>query len=299
MITNPKLSATPTWPSASVLASTMIAPQPAKTSAKVPTNSAASIRASARSTIKTCPLVRRSVALGDELADQSLHALVELVADPPHRLEVLAGRVVELPVLVALARVDRAGVAAAHRDHDVGGPHHFVGQRLGEFLAHVDAELLERRDRVRVDLLGRRRAGRADMDPPLRAQLHEPGRHLAAPRVLNADKEHLRHVLAYGPLRLRERLQPLPREAVGEHGNEDVDLRLAEQILRLGHVAGDRLLREDARELLRQPLGGLVDVLLGDGIERLRHAGPPWVSTAIDVPATWMMTRSSISVNMN
>ena len=36
-------------------------------------------------------------------------------------VEVLAGRIVELPVLVPLAGIDRAGVAAAHRDHDVGG----------------------------------------------------------------------------------------------------------------------------------------------------------------------------------
>ena len=40
MITRPKLIATPTWPSASVFASTMIAPQPAKTSANVPIASA-------------------------------------------------------------------------------------------------------------------------------------------------------------------------------------------------------------------------------------------------------------------
>ena len=38
----------------------------------------------------------------------------DLVADRPHLLDALAGRVGELPVLVALAREDRAGVAAAH-----------------------------------------------------------------------------------------------------------------------------------------------------------------------------------------
>src|SRR5690348_9066527 len=40
MITRPKLMATPTCPNAPVLASTMIAPQPANTSAKVPIASA-------------------------------------------------------------------------------------------------------------------------------------------------------------------------------------------------------------------------------------------------------------------
>ena len=44
----------------------------------------------------------------------------------------LPGGVLEHPVLVALAREDRARVAAAHRDHDVGGPDDLVGPRLGE-----------------------------------------------------------------------------------------------------------------------------------------------------------------------
>src|SRR4051794_36408212 len=46
MITSPNESATPRWPSACVVESTMIAPQPAKTSAKVPKTSAPSRRAS-------------------------------------------------------------------------------------------------------------------------------------------------------------------------------------------------------------------------------------------------------------
>ena len=44
----------------------------------------------------------------------------------------LPGGVLEVPVLVALAGEDRAGVAAAHRDDHVGGAH-LVGQRLREF----------------------------------------------------------------------------------------------------------------------------------------------------------------------
>src|SRR5947209_4803228 len=48
MITSPKLIATPTWPSCCVFASTMIAPQPAKTSAKVPIASAVNARNSPR-----------------------------------------------------------------------------------------------------------------------------------------------------------------------------------------------------------------------------------------------------------
>jgi hypothetical protein len=47
-------------------------------------------------------------------------------------------RVVELPVLVVLARAERAGIAAAHRDHDVGRLHDLVRERLGELLRDVD-----------------------------------------------------------------------------------------------------------------------------------------------------------------
>src|SRR5919201_3643874 len=46
MITSPKVIATPTWPSACVFASTITAPAPANTSAKVPIASATSARAS-------------------------------------------------------------------------------------------------------------------------------------------------------------------------------------------------------------------------------------------------------------
>ena len=59
----------------------------------------------------------------------------DVVADATHPVEVGVGGVVELPVLVALAGVDRARVAAAHGDHDVGGLDEVVGQRLRELLA--------------------------------------------------------------------------------------------------------------------------------------------------------------------
>jgi hypothetical protein len=57
MITSPNVIATPMWPSALVSASTMIAPQPAKTSADVPMNSAAMARASVGRRIR--PAIKR------------------------------------------------------------------------------------------------------------------------------------------------------------------------------------------------------------------------------------------------
>ena len=73
-----------------------------------------------------------------------------------HALEVAVGRVVDLPVLVALARVDRAGIAAAHRDHRVGGarrPRRSAAWGTPcEMSIPTSAIAL---DDVRIDLLGR------------------------------------------------------------------------------------------------------------------------------------------------
>jgi hypothetical protein len=49
-------------------------------------------------------------------------------------------RVGEVPVQVALAGVDRAGVTAAHSDHDIGGLHLAGGQWLGELAGDVEAD---------------------------------------------------------------------------------------------------------------------------------------------------------------
>src|SRR5262245_58945781 len=109
----------PTVPSAwSRSASTTIAPHPAKTSANV-----AKASASAR-------LARPG--LSNEVRDQPPDAGVDLVPDAADRLDVLAGGIVQRPVLVPLARVDRARVATAHRDHHIGGSHDLVGQGLRE-----------------------------------------------------------------------------------------------------------------------------------------------------------------------
>src|SRR5437660_4332713 len=53
------------------------------------------------------------------LGGQSGHPALDLVADPPHRLEALARGILEVPVDVALTRNDGTGVAAAHRDDEV------------------------------------------------------------------------------------------------------------------------------------------------------------------------------------
>ena len=90
---------------------------------------------------------------------QRPHTSVDLVANPPHRLQVLTGRIVERPVLVALARIDGACVPTPHRDHHVGGTHDLVGQRLRELLADVEPHLGHRLDDSRIDLVGRLATG--------------------------------------------------------------------------------------------------------------------------------------------
>src|SRR5262245_61967307 len=103
MITRPKVAAIPTTPRTPPRPeSTTIAPPPAKTSAKV-----ASASASAR---------RASGGLDKQLSDEPPNADVDLVADRANRREPLPRRIVELPVLVALAGEDGARVATPHRD---------------------------------------------------------------------------------------------------------------------------------------------------------------------------------------
>src|SRR5690625_6127373 len=79
----------------------------------------------------------------------------DVVSDPPDRLEVLAGGVLERPVLVALAGKHWAHVATAHRDHDVGGGHGVGGEDHGLLGGDVDADLAHSFYRSRVDIVCR------------------------------------------------------------------------------------------------------------------------------------------------
>ena len=81
-------------------------------------------------------------------------ASADLVAYGPYGGDVLAGGVVELPVLVAFARVERAGVTAAHGDHHVGLADGLVGQDLRLLSRDVDADLGHGLHGRRVDLSG-------------------------------------------------------------------------------------------------------------------------------------------------
>jgi hypothetical protein len=85
-----------------------------------------------RPAARLLPAVDRGQERADaQLVEQRADAALQVVTDRAYCGHVEAGRVVEVPVGVPGAGEDGAGVAAAHRDDDVGGAHHLVGPRLG------------------------------------------------------------------------------------------------------------------------------------------------------------------------
>src|SRR5262249_6098478 len=99
------------------------------------------------------------------------------------------GRVVELPVLVALAGEHRARVAAAHRDDHVGGPHDLVGPRLRELAPDVDADLRHGCDGGRVHLVAGLRPARPGHRPVAGEMLEPSHRHLRAAGIVHAEEQ--------------------------------------------------------------------------------------------------------------
>ncbi len=73
--------------------------------------------------------------------------------------------------------------------------------------------------------IGRVRAGGADVDAAVRELVEEASRHLAAPRVVDADEQHLGNILRHLSLRLGQCAQPLAREPMDEEWHEVVKSR--------------------------------------------------------------------------
>src|SRR5262245_39963216 len=95
-----------------------------------------------------------SAARSREFGEQLPYPPADLVADRADGTEAEACRIGKVPVEVALAGVDGAGVAAAHGDHHVGGPH-LVGRHwLGVLAGDVEADLRHRLDDRGVELVG-------------------------------------------------------------------------------------------------------------------------------------------------
>ena len=157
-------------------------------------------------------LVRVQAGTDLEVREQGAHPAADLVADGSDCGDIEPRRIVQLPVLVALARKQRAGIAAPHGDHDVGGLHDLVGPRLRVFTGDVDTDLGHRRDRRRVDLdawLGSARP----RDRPVPGEMVEPAEsHLRSPRVVDTQEQHDRCAVADLALDLGQRLQALAGE---------------------------------------------------------------------------------------
>ena len=65
-----------------------------------------------------------------ELAQEVFNPGLDGVADLADLRKRRACRIVDLPVVVLLTGVERAGVSAAHGDDDIRGAHDFIGERL-------------------------------------------------------------------------------------------------------------------------------------------------------------------------
>src|SRR5947209_2996096 len=112
------------------------------------------------------PVKRRGGKLGassralrrcrNKLLQENANAIVDLVSNWPDLLKRLSRWIRQVPVEVALARIDRAGIPATHRDDGIRVAHDLIAERLGELLRDVDPDLRHGLNDGGVDLLGGR-----------------------------------------------------------------------------------------------------------------------------------------------
>jgi hypothetical protein len=126
---------------------------------------------------------------GEKVSQEGLDAGGYFVADGADGVEGEAGRVREVPVLVALAGVDGAGVATAHGDDDTGGLDLSSGQRFGELARDVEADLGHGGDHGGVEFAGGLGACGGDEDAAGGVVAEECGGHLGPAGVVGADEQ--------------------------------------------------------------------------------------------------------------
>src|SRR5260370_16163407 len=129
----------------------------------------------------------------DQLADELLDADVDLVPNSAHRIriQILAGRIVQLPIFISFARTDGACVTAAHRYDHVGRTDAIVRERFWKLSADVQANLAHGLDHTRIQGARRLAAGRSDVYATCRVTIKQRRRHLAPPRRAHAHAENL------------------------------------------------------------------------------------------------------------
>src|SRR2546423_4317792 len=136
------------------------------------------------------PTADRRSDLNVEASEEGAHPGFDLVTDRTDGVQTLTGGIVELPVLVPLARDERAAVAAAPPDDDVGGGEVALRPPPGRAVGDVHADFGHGGDGRRVD----RSAGLAasgEGHGPVPGEGFEPTKgHPGAAGVVDAQEEH-------------------------------------------------------------------------------------------------------------
>src|SRR3984957_4673654 len=127
-----------------------------------------------------------------KFVDEDHHAIRDRITNLSNFREVFSAGILQFPVLVALARVDRARVTTAHGHNDVGVATHLVGQLLRRLIRDVDAQLLHRLDDHRIQHVAGIGSGGVDDDSTFGHLARERRRHLRASCVVHAEKENVR-----------------------------------------------------------------------------------------------------------
>lgn len=125
----------------------------------------------------------------DQLGGEACYPPLDFVPYRSNFFDRSAGGILERPVLVALAGMDRAGIPASHRHHDIGLTHVRVMKQLRLLVSEVDADLRHGLDRDRVDRAGRLAPGRQDLDAVAGEAPEETRGHLAATSVVNTNEQ--------------------------------------------------------------------------------------------------------------
>jgi hypothetical protein len=139
-------------------------------------------------------LLLRSVFGLDQLSQQVPDSPVDLVDDRPNIVDRFACWVFKVPVEIALARVHRAGVPAAHSHDDVGLEGGLVGERLGELPGGVETTLAEDRNDRRIELGSRFGTGGSDVDPAVGIVVEQNPGGEAPASVVGTEEQHDRLV---------------------------------------------------------------------------------------------------------
>ena len=130
-------------------------------------------------------------------ASSALNSSFNLVADRADRIDGLPGGVGQVPILVALAREERAGIATAHRHDDIGGlrrSRRSTASGARPVMSIPTSAMPATADGI--DLVGGFRPAR-EGDAAVPGQVvEEAERHLRAPGVVSAQEQHcrLRHI---------------------------------------------------------------------------------------------------------